>query len=98
MCKSLVITRSTPADDGHFSQGVRHVIACPSDASSWCSLVPLIEPSVVTTTGLKWNLTGEVLKFGQLISVSNEFSNTGGYVEVECSSSVLWSMKDSSHI
>lgn len=76
-------------------QGVRHVIASPADASSWCSIVPLIEPSVLTTTGLKWNMAGQILTFGQFISTSNEFANSSGYVEVECSSSVLWSMKDS---
>ena len=75
-------------------QGVKHVIASPSDASSWCSLVPLTEPSVLTTTGLKWNLSGEILKFGHFISTSNQFASSSGLVEVECSTSVLWSMKD----
>ena len=70
------------------------MIASPVDGSSWCSLVPLIEPAVLTTTGLKWNLTGEILKFGQFISTSNEFASSSGYVEVESSSCILWSMKD----
>ena len=73
---------------------MRHVIAAPADPSSWCSLVPLMEPSVLTTTGLKWNLSGEALRFGQFISTSNQFASASGLVEVECSSGILWSMKD----
>ena len=59
---------------------------------NWCSLVPLTGESVVTTTGLKWNLNNGTLKFGHFISTSNEFVPSTP-VTVECTSPLLWSMK-----
>ena len=37
-----------------------------------CGLFPLLGPATVSTTGLRWNLHGQTLTFGTLISTSNE--------------------------
>lgn len=68
----------------------RHVIRFTEfcDKNS-CALVPLGMPcNYVRTTGLKWNLRGERLQFGQLISTSNEWVTPE--VTVECSEPLLW--------
>lgn len=57
-------------------------------------MVPLAGEAVVTTSGLRWNLNGDTLKFGQFISTSNEFEVSRSLASIECSSCLLWSMKD----
>jgi thiamine pyrophosphokinase len=52
-----------------------------------CGLIP-IERSVVTTTGLKWNLTEQVMELGGLISSSNEL--TANQVTITSSGKLLW--------
>jgi thiamine pyrophosphokinase len=52
------------------------VIKCESEYEKmWCGLVPLQGDARVSTTGLKWNLDGDIMSFnaGGLISTSNQF-------------------------
>lgn len=50
----------------------------------WCGLVPIGEPChSVTTTGLKYNLDHQCLKFGKLISTSNSFLDDTVTIETD---------------
>lgn len=61
-------------------------------ANQWCGLIPIGQPSCVTTTGLKWNCVGQKLEFGGLVSSSNQFSDDASIVIVETDGPILFTM------
>nr|CAH7750114.1 unnamed protein product [Callosobruchus chinensis] len=72
----------------------KHSISIPQplrDNQKWCALLPIGEPCQISTTGLKWNLDQQKLKFGNLVSTSNSYSGSE-IVTVETDNPVVWSM------
>jgi len=55
-----------------------------------CGLIPMAGPTIVTTSGLKWNVTNEELKFGALVSTSNALLDKDIYIETD--KPLLWTM------
>mmetsp|Transcript_9091 Transcript_9091/g.11823 ORF Transcript_9091/g.11823 Transcript_9091/m.11823 type:complete len:261 (+) Transcript_9091:237-1019(+) len=71
------------------SPGSHRIIPDRSYESKICGLIPISTPcTAVTTTGLKWNLSGHTLEFGGLISTSNEL--IASEVTVENSHHLFW--------
>lgn len=74
------------------NEGV-HEIYIPNEVRNlWCSLIPIGHSCTVTTTGLKWNLNNDILKFGDIVSTSNAYDGKSDKVEISTDFPVLWSM------
>lgn len=59
----------------------------------YCGFFPLGKPSIVTTTGLKWNLNNQLCSFDSLVSSSNEYDfNVNTPVFIETEHPLLWTM------
>ncbi|KAI9461697.1 thiamine pyrophosphokinase [Lactarius psammicola] len=73
-------------DEGKHHISIDHSILGPT-----CGLLPVgVDSTVLTTTGLRWNLTNETSGFGGLISTSNHLVPEEGTVFVETSRPIWW--------
>lgn len=72
--------------------GVRHLIQPNFHFETrMCGLIPVAGACThTTTTGLKWNLDGQEMRFGGLISSSNHVDDAHHSVEVENSHALIW--------
>ncbi|KAF1329659.1 Thiamine pyrophosphokinase, partial [Globisporangium splendens] len=72
--------------------GIHHVIEPNFHFEArTCGLVPIAGAcSSTTTTGLKWNLNGQEMKFGGLVSSSNHVDDAHDVVHVESSHPLIW--------
>jgi len=70
--------------------GEHHIICNPEfePIGMHCGLVPLGSASSVYTTGLKWNLEGDAMEFGGLISTNNVTASSTIYVKT--SHPLIW--------
>ncbi|XP_065191639.1 thiamin pyrophosphokinase 1-like isoform X2 [Sycon ciliatum] len=71
----------------------QHIIdVCSGLEGDWCGLVPVGSTcESVTTSGLHWDLEGDRMEFGGLISTSNRLATpTPHSVSVSCSHALLW--------
>ena len=75
--------------------GVVHVVAHePKYQGRTCGLLPLgAVCDSVQTEGLKWNLTGQSMKFGGMVSSSNCIADGVSKVRVCASHDLLWTVK-----
>lgn len=72
--------------DGH------HDIHIPENVKNlWCSMVPF-EPTTVTSSGLKWNLTNQTMRYGGIVSTSNKYDTNEDTVKITTDHPLLWSM------
>ncbi|KAI1797362.1 thiamine pyrophosphokinase [Ganoderma leucocontextum] len=76
-------------DAGEHRISVDHATFGPT-----CGLLPVgIDSTVLTTTGLKWNLTNQVSSFDGLISTSNHLLPDEPVVTVKTTRPVWWSIE-----
>ncbi|XP_058450559.1 thiamin pyrophosphokinase 1 isoform X2 [Malaya genurostris] len=89
---AFVFIRSSNSLSWLLSTGVHQIEIPPRLVHEriWCSLVPIGQRVVCTTSGLRWNLDNRVMEFGSLVSTSNTYSSPE--VEIRTDSPVLWSM------
>ncbi|TBU32502.1 thiamine pyrophosphokinase [Dichomitus squalens] len=88
----FVITDDSVAwllDAGEHRIAVDHTAFGPT-----CGLLPLgVDSTVLTTTGLKWNLTDQISSFDGLISTSNHLLPEEPVVTVKTTKPLWWTME-----
>ncbi|CAJ0581190.1 unnamed protein product, partial [Mesorhabditis spiculigera] len=57
-----------------------------------CGLIPICqEETIVTSSGFKWNLVNDVLKFGGMVSTSNEI--VARFLQIETSAPLIFTLE-----
>lgn len=89
---AFIFLRSSNSLSWLLSAG-NHRIRIPSrlvNERIWCSLIPIGQRAVCSTSGLHWNLDNRGMEFGSMVSTSNTYS--AQEVEIRTDSALLWCM------
>ncbi|KAF8127048.1 thiamine pyrophosphokinase [Boletus edulis] len=73
-------------DEGHHRISIDHEVLGPT-----CGLLPVgVDSTVLSTSGLRWNLSGTESSFDGLLSTSNHLVSTEPFVTIETSRPIWW--------
>ncbi|KAH9838419.1 thiamine pyrophosphokinase [Rhodofomes roseus] len=76
------------------SQGTHHITVNHAVFGPTCGLLPVgVDSTVLTTTGLRWNLTDAESSFGGLVSTSNHLVPEQKTVTITTSKPIWWTME-----
>ena len=90
------VARYLAQDRKFFIYGINNISFFVKDGDSikadnwkYCGFFPMFGKTIITTQGLKWNLTDTEIEFGGTVSISNEII---GEIKVSCNLPILFTL------